>query len=145
MLALALELYLKSIKMALGLPVPKTHDLWSLYNSFPANIKSEIESTYNELNKAKGDGSAEFQVISYIAQGNEVPAPPKDDFGKDLEGLDIKSVLKRNSHSFVVWRYFHEGGTLGEYSIYRYEFLRMNYICDSVRALSIKILKEKNA
>ena len=44
-LSLSVELYLKSLRMILGMSIPDKHHLWSLYKVLPSNIRSDIEKT----------------------------------------------------------------------------------------------------
>ena len=49
-LALALELYLKALRIAIGSPASETHHLWSLYKHLPVDLKKAIETQYDQIN-----------------------------------------------------------------------------------------------
>ena len=52
-LTLALELYLKSLRIVLGLSVPQHHNLWDLYKAVPQGYKTQIEQRYEKLRQNK--------------------------------------------------------------------------------------------
>ena len=43
-LTLALELYLKVLRMIMALPVPTIHELWTLYKGLPQELKERIQT-----------------------------------------------------------------------------------------------------
>jgi len=133
-LSLALELYLKALRMILKMPIPTTHDLWRLYNNLPITIKSTFEDKYNLVNSTKGGELAEFSIIMLVSDNPNEPTPK---FSKDIKKIDLNSILKRSKDAFQTWRYIHEGGKSGEYVSYNYEFYRLRLICDIVRGYTI--------
>src|SRR3712207_6448279 len=51
MLALAVELYLKTLQILHDVSVPTTHHLWSLYQHVPADLKQSIKAQYDQVNR----------------------------------------------------------------------------------------------
>ena len=132
-LALALELYLKSLRMGLELSIPETHNLWTLYKSLPSNVKRLIEQNYNQTVEATPKEELKEIKVAYelgTADGPKVPRFPK----YENESKDVKAILKRSANAFQIWRYIYESIKPGE----RYYFIRLEYshlilLCYSVR------------
>jgi hypothetical protein len=138
-LTLALELYLKALRIITGFPAAETHHLWNLYKHLPVDLKKAIETQYNQLNMP--------QVGKLAALELEVSTEPfKDNTSDENEyksnnfSNDLKSVHIRSSDAFVTWRYIHEGAKKGEYVKYDYEFYHLELICDITRSHLTAIL-----
>ncbi len=131
-LALALELYLKSIRAGLGLSVPETHNLWGLYKGLPQNVKKLIEDKYKHKLLVAGPENLYTVRTAYTISGAD--APKLHDFkGSKDEKKDIKSVLKRSSNAFHLWRYVYESIAPGEEYFYiNLEYSHLLLICDSL-------------
>ena len=141
-LALALELYLKALRIVTGFPASEVHHLWSLYKHLPTELKKVIETQYNQLNIPQVGKLAVLEL--------EVSTEPFNNISDENEGKsnnlsnDIKSVLIRSSDAFITWRYIHEGAKKGEYVKYDYEFYRLELICDITRTHLTTILQTKS-
>jgi len=144
MLALSLELYLKALRMILDLSIPHTHHLWSLYKTLPKEVKDSIETDYDndKLNRDVCGYVDTFQIAIWV-DGLGTNPPDRPDELDDLEQIDLKSVLVRSSDAFKTWRYMHEGGKVGQYAYYNYEFARLELICNVVRSHIIKLLNNE--
>jgi hypothetical protein len=128
--ALAVELYLKALRIALGLPVPTTHHLWSLYKSIPSEHKFGVEEIYDSYNAGIG---LRILGLNIMVEVEEDPVPVEERKPPPYDGEDLKSVLLRSSDAFVNWRYLHQGGRPGEPMYYTYDFRRLDFVCDALR------------
>ncbi len=141
-LALALELYLKALRIVTGFPASEMHNLWSLYKHLPTDLKKAIENQYNLLNTRQDGKLASLHL--------EVSTEPfNDNLPDENEQLnnfsdDLKSVFIRSSDAFITWRYIHEGGKRNEYVKYDYEFYRLELICDITRSQLTAMLQTKS-
>jgi len=133
-LALAVELYLKALRIVVGSPASEDHNLWSLFKHLPVKLKEEIETHYNQLNtKQIGKlASLELEISTEPFKDNN----EEDNNEEKLDNLNngLKQVLNKSKDAFITWRYIHEGAKEGEYIRYNYEFSRLELICDIIRA-----------
>ncbi len=145
MLALALELYLKALRITIALPVNETHHLWSLYKDLPVEIKSSIETYYNQLNVRKPGKTAGLILKLSVdpINNNDSDGSDESEQNKRNSRDDLKSLLVKSSDAFITWRYIHEGGRKGKYMYYDYEFLRLDLMCDIIRNHIIAILEKR--
>jgi hypothetical protein len=140
-LALALELYLKALRIAMFLPVPATHELWSLYKKLPRGIKERIQTRYDLLNQTAGDEVSSFNLAMWVGSTPPPGPPPRPPNNSEVD-RSLKSVLLRSSNAFETWRYLHEVRTQEEFIFYSFEFYRLGLICDIVRAYTIELLQQ---
>ena len=54
--------------------------------------------------------------------------------------FDLKSVLTRSSDAFISWRYLYEGGALGDFTYYCFEYQLLDNICEIIRSLVVHLL-----
>lgn len=103
-LGFAIELYIKALLSQLHLPVPQTHDLRTLYDAIPSQVRELIESTYDS---AMPDQVRELggHVSITVAKGPLQP-PQWDDYAS--VSLSLPDVLKRSKDLFPSWRYIFE-------------------------------------
>ena len=131
MLALAVELYLKTLQILLDVPVPTTHHLWRLYQHVPVELQQSIKAQYDQVNRvptnsvdsltlALGGGTRPADAVHPDIAPTSSPVP-----------YDLKAVLIRSSDAFQTWRYLHEQEQAGV--AFEYEFRRLNLICEIVR------------
>ena len=133
-LALAIELYLKSLRTCLELSVPETHNLCALYKSLPNAVKQAIESKYNEkVSNTPKEKLLQLKVAYEVATSDGPKAP---DFPKEPDqSNDVRPLLKRSANAFQLWRYVYESVKPGE----RYYFIKLE---DSHLILLCHSLKE---
>lgn len=126
-LALALEIYLKTLLSQLGKHIPKIHDLWKLYTALPQKIKKEIEDKYDKalhsLPKNKPDSIT-------IAKG---PHNTPEWERNKLPG--IAELLKRSADVFLSWRYIfvYEPKENG-YEPHQFEYRLLVLACKAIKA-----------
>ncbi len=103
-LGFAIELYLKALLAQLELPVPQTHNLRSLFDAIPQQVRELIESTYDQ---AMPDQVRELggYVSLTIAKG-----PPQEPRWGNYAGggVSLPLVLERSKDLFPSWRYVFE-------------------------------------
>ena len=108
-LALAIELYLKSLAIATGSPVLRTHNLLKLFDALPQVLRESIELKFrlrmDDLEK-QGDSVALHLAITSIP----VPPPIESVPVPDAESLNLRGVLDGEKDAFKTWRYMHESG-----------------------------------
>lgn len=130
-LALAIELYLKALHIQFASEYARTHDLRRLYDDLPADVRVEIESSYDAsfLSIRPGDRGA-----ITIAKGPMAP-PAWSDYAK--ESKKLRDVLTRSRDVFVSWRYIFAPAPAvlsGGYEFHHYEYRLLLFACDAVRA-----------
>ncbi|QBE64274.1 hypothetical protein [Pseudoduganella lutea] len=123
---LAVELYFKALFVGAELPVPLTHDLVTLFDTLPPDIREPIEQNYANV-CADADPNLPWEVALYFQLGK---APKKMIVPKTnpSDGA-LKAFLERNRGGFVLTRYLFEQGTHDNVSHYRYEYRRLGILC----------------
>ena len=144
MLALAVELYLKAIRIVTGLSVSETHDLWSLYKSLPQNLKISIEALFGALLPRDTSKTAELEVAVWVGKAPSHSPDGWDEKSPHSKDVSVKAVLRRSSNAFITWRYLHEGGVPGQYMVYRYEFIRLELIAQSLRKHIVELISRQS-
>jgi hypothetical protein len=130
-LCLSIELYLKSLRIGLGLSVPEHHNLWALCKSLPKGVKDILEKDYLEKVSSTPKGKAVTLRIAFVEKGKN---PPTDFTVQDMRPNDMKSLLIRNSNAFTQWRYIYESIHYGETSyLINFEFIYLRYFKNTVR------------
>lgn len=135
-LTLAVELYLKILWMRLGLNVPETHDLWSLFKNLPnEQLRTSIIKAYDNSNPVTGSEVASLELAISVGpfQEDQMQAA-ETERTKKKHGPSLKAVLLRCSNGFQAWRYLHEQGKPGQVRLVEYEFARLDTIAEVVRA-----------
>ena len=128
-LALAVELYLKSLMILLRMDIPNTHELWTIFKRFPSELRSAIESQFDSSLDSVPGQTVALQLD--IWAGGE-PKAPLPDIPTD-EKYDLKSLLKRCNNAFVTWRYIYERGEQGKHVLFEYEYVRLGVLCEVLR------------
>lgn len=105
-LAFALEIYLKCLRLQVGLP-PRAadgdgHDIWRLYKELPGHVREDIEARYE---RGRTQPYPTHASISFALQHSPVAPNWNDNAGKSME---LEEVLKRSKDTFVSWRYVFE-------------------------------------
>lgn len=126
-LALALEIYLKTLRNQLGLPIPRIHDLWELYRDLPPEVKIEIEDMYDSAWRSLPKG---IRVSITIAKG------PRDaPIWKNDKSIEIAELLKRSADVFVSWRYiFVYEPKESDYEFHQFEYRLLVLACEAIKA-----------
>ncbi len=131
-LALALELYLKALRIITGFPASEKHHLWNIFKHLPVDLKKAIETQYNQLNTSQVGKLAALELEVNTEPFRDNTSHENEDKSINFSN-DLKSVLVRSSDAFVTWRYIHEGAKKGENVKYDYEFHHLELICDITR------------
>lgn len=105
-LAFALEIYLKCLRLQVGLP-PRAaagagHDLWRLYKELPNDVRKDIEARYERGRTQPYPANAS---ISFAMQRSPLAA---DWYAGPEKSMEFEQVLKRSKDTFVSWRYVFE-------------------------------------
>jgi hypothetical protein len=112
-LGFALEMYLKSLRLLVGVDVPETHDLWALYKSLPVEVKNSLELRYNDSVAAR-EGTTLF-TLSFMVEAAPVGRRPQPEFPKREEvRSDVPNLLRRAGRLAVNWRYPHDAVPFGK-------------------------------
>jgi HEPN domain-containing protein len=126
-LALALEIYLKTLLNQLGQPIHKIHDLGKLYTDLPQKIKKEIEDKYD---KALHSLPENTRVSITIAKG-----PYNTPIWKKHKSIEIAELLKRSADVFVSWRYiFVYEPKESDYEFHEFEYRLLVLACEAIKA-----------
>lgn len=141
-LALAVELYLKSIYMLLKMEVPATHHLWTLYENLPDDVKNELKAQYDSTNSRLPKELASVRI--YTARGKNRPFDPPPEIRK-VGPSDLKSVLVRSAEAYVTWRYLYEHEDTDDWRMFEYEFARLGLVCNVARNYAVQKHAIKNA
>ncbi len=112
-LGFALEMYLKSLRLLVGVEVPENHDLWVLYKNLPIEVKASLEKRYTEL-VAQRDPTT-LLTLSFVVEAAEEGRSQKPEFPKkDPVKKDVPNLLRRAGRLAVTWRYPHDSVPLGD-------------------------------
>jgi hypothetical protein len=129
----ALELYLKGLLMQLDLPVPKVHDLRTLYDAIPQSVRALMEGVYDtslldQLNHLPGG-----RVGFTLARG-PADEPLWDDHTKRSPALP--DLLARSRDLFQSWRYVFEHGQQegNPYQFHNFEYGHLWCAAEAIRA-----------
>lgn len=110
-LALAIELYLKSLAIATGSPVLRTHNLLELFDTLPKVLRDSIELRFRDRMSWLGEQERSIALTMAITS---TPSPPPMDSVPvpvpDPDSLDLRGVLNVEKDPFKTWRYIHETG-----------------------------------
>ena len=140
-LALAVELYLKSLMILLRMDIPNTHELWAIFKRLPPKLRSEIEIEFDSSFDSV-PGQPVGLLLDVWAGGEpkallpEILTPAKGKY-------DIKSVLKRGNNAFVTWRYIYEMGEEGRHVFIEYEYGRLGVLCEILHRIIESGLRDR--
>lgn len=130
-LALALELYLKAIRIGLKLSLPDTHNLWALYKSLPVAAKVSLEAAYDEKMAAKAPTEI-FELQICIQRGGK----PSDSFEfpkREQRSNSLPNLMKRSASMFVAWRYVYESVPPNQkFAFFSFEHSRLRAACEAL-------------
>ena len=143
MMALSIELYLKVLKMIHHHPIKAIHNLFSIYQSLPEDLKVIIESRYNEQNPLSGDQTSEIEIAIDTGNVNNTELESWNMREYSKKGVSLEEVLKRSGDAFVNWRYFHEQDDHNQLIVLNYEFTRLSLIAHVLREIAVKLLQRR--
>lgn len=130
-MALSLELYLKAIRIGLGLSSQDTHNLWSLYKSIPNDVKARLEAAYDAKVGAMTP-TRQFELEICIQRGGD----PSEhvEFPKSIKrSKELPALLKRSAFMFVAWRYVHESvPATQKYAFFTFEHSLLRAACETL-------------
>ncbi|MDO9131797.1 hypothetical protein [Hydrogenophaga sp.] len=132
-LGFALEMYLKSLRLLVGVDVPENHDLWVLYKTLPLEVKASLEKRYTEL-VAQRDPTTLF-TLSFVVEAAEEGRSQQPEFPKNEPvKKDVPNLLRRAGRLAVTWRYPHDSVPLGDrYSpVQNFEHSHLRLFCDAL-------------
>jgi len=129
----AIELYLKALLTQLDLPVPRVHDLRTLYDAIPQPVRELIESVYDT---ALPDQVSQLygRVSVTIAKG-PLEDPRWDDYKVSPA---LPDVLARSRDLFQSWRYIFEF-TQPEDSPYQFHQFEYGLLWCAAEAIRVEI------
>ncbi len=129
-LALALELYLKSLQIFTGMSPGSTHQLWSLLKNINSDVKSDVERRF-DIERQTADPALGKVTGFSISRDPNVTIP----VGIRAKKEDLKSVLIRAQDAFVTWRYIYEHAKPRQDAQINLEFEHslMRFACHAVR------------
>ena len=125
-LALATELYLKSLMILLRMDIPNTHDLWAIFKRLPPELMQDIGKEYDSSCDSLPEQAVGLELAIWTGGKPEGPLP---EFPKEKK-RDLKSVLERSRNAFVTWRYIYEMGEEGRHVFVEYEYGRLGVLCE---------------
>lgn len=107
-LIFSVELYLKSIHALQKRPVPTNHNLWSLYQRLPRDVKERLEQEYLKL---RASTNMKGGLVRLLLSNSELIDEKivenhllkKDKMNDPIEILH--TCLKRTGDSYKAWRY----------------------------------------
>ena len=132
MLAFALELYLKALRIKTDLPVPEEHDLLKLYKNLSKELKQSIENQYNKSNTERAGNLATHLFYEINIKPSENNSVNNAKIRENIMDDKLESVLKRSKDAFDTWRYIYE--EKDAYVKYNYEFYHLDLICEITRS-----------
>lgn len=138
-LALAAELYLKSLIILLHMDIPNTHELWVIFRRLPLELRREIEKEFDSSCESLPEQAVGLQLDLWAGGEPETPLPDIPSEGK----YDLKSVLRRSSNAFVTWRYIYEKGEEGKHVLFDYEYGRLGVFCGILRRIIQSIHRDR--
>lgn len=138
-LALAVELYLKALRLLVGLRAPRYHDLWALFTALPQDLKDSVEQYYISLGGPQGADIHTLNVKLSVGPFREEQLAESDrkKTGRAQDN-SLKSVLKRSKDAFQTWRYLYERGNPAAISTFHYEFHYLGAAANAVRAHAVE-------
>ena len=146
LLSMSIESYFKSLINISGKSVPDSHDLYQLYTLLPEELRTSIENCYdrqNEQNKGK-------KVTAKLVLALSVEDVTDEEFEnwdktkkRKTLGYSLKSILKRNSNVYFVWRYMYEKKNDDRIEEFSYEFARLRFIAECLRENIVNIIKNR--
>lgn len=137
-LSFAIELYIKAVIGELQIQIPEHHDLLSLYEVLPSNLRKEIEKNYN---KGRDDQKAKYPTlvseIHLALSSSEISDEELEEWDdnnpKDIEH-SIESMLTKHKNMFVTWRYIYEVES-DDLIVYYYPYSYLDLLCEVLSSL----------
>lgn len=143
-LSLAVELYLKSLRLLQSLDPTTDHDLWALFQGLPEWLKDSVAREYQKNNKGVPTGVA---VSFELAMAPRVPGEAEvQELNRQRPANDnsLDAVLKRSRNAFQTWRYLHEKGDSQRIVMFRYDFHFLGCAAMALRTIAIDLLARQS-
>lgn len=139
-LALCVELYLKALRILVGLKATTDHDLWALYTGLPKSLTESIERQYEALGPPKGADIHTLKVKISVGPFREeqLAEAERKDAGRAQDN-SLKSVPKRSKDAFLTWRYLHERGDPDQINRFSYEFHYLGNAAEAMRSHAVTL------
>ncbi|MDE3088578.1 MAG: HEPN domain-containing protein, partial [Chloroflexota bacterium] len=143
-LSLAVELYLKAIRILLNRDPTTDHDLSALFNGLPQSLKHSVVCEYEKLKALPAGSVASFELA--IA-----PRVPGEEELRELnrsrpaQDNSLTSVLKRCRNAFRTWRYLHERGDSKRIVTFQYEFYFLGITAAALRIHAVDLAARQQA
>lgn len=130
-IALALELYLKAIRIGLKMTSPDTHNLWALYKSLPNEVKTRLEAEY-DARVAERLPTQLFDLNICIQRGGK-PSDPIEFPKHEERSKLLPALIKRSAFMFVAWRYVYESvPPTQKYAFFSFEHSHLRIACETL-------------
>ena len=126
--ALSIELFLKSLLILVGRPVPATHDLRDLYEAVPEGYKRAIRAFHRRQVTGRPGEAVSLRMV----YGGDGSGPPQGPLPDQAEGDSVEAVLERNRDAFCSWRYLHEIALQQGPVVVDYEYRQLSKIAAAV-------------
>lgn len=131
--ALALELYLKAIRIGLKMTSPDTHNLWALYKSLPNEVKTKLEAGY-DARVAELLPTQQFDLNICVQRGGS-PSDPFEFPTREARSKLLPALIKRSAFMFVAWRYVHESvPPTQKHAFFSFEHSHLRIACETLLA-----------
>jgi len=133
-LTLAVEIYLKTLYILLGLQVPHTHNLLRLFSGLPSEVQEALTHDYD----AQECPSPEI-ACGITLQLSTSPLTSDDPHPEERPDHSLVAILGRNKDAFETWRYLYERADQ-RVSTFEYEFRWLDNAAAVFRARALSLL-----
>lgn len=135
-LALATELYLKTIHLLNARRPPGVHELWKLFSVLPSPTVELLNKAYSQdFATADDQLKSMHMVVSKVNEEEKKDFPPTPD--------TIELLLKCHNHAFISWRYLHEFSS--KRTAYHFDYHAMHVFCGVLSSHIASLLKARPA
>ena len=131
-MSFAVELYIKALRLRVGLQAGNSHDLWGLFKGLPFGVQSAVAGRYDAL-RPTGDAAIGLELDLALRPFEEADDDPEKRPSVP-SNHSLQAVLKRNKDAFQTWRYLHERGDRQRVMTFRFEFHLLQTAGKAIRA-----------
>lgn len=132
---LAVELYFKSLLVALPVEVPRVHDLVVLFEHLPPEVCSTITQLYNQYTRQISSDHAQAVRITFRLKASVDVGQMKSETARADVNLSLPTLLELNREGFVDSRYLFERAVTDESRHYIYHYRRLAILCRVLREI----------
>lgn len=132
---LAVELYFKSLLVALPVPVPMVHDLVVLFEHLPPEVCNTITQHYNHYTRQISSDHAQAVIITFRLNVAVDVGKMKSEIVQPDINLSLATLLELNRDGFVDSRYLFERAVTDESRHYIYHYRRLAILCRVLREI----------